>query len=118
MQKYFEFDVKGSTSLNVRDADHASLNLIVGEVKSPNPKNAAIDKAVTQLLKRLYLVAYAADATGLSKSGSCSGIIFTSFISETRKCSAKKRAEKMTTKVPWKKPMPAYSFHVSISTST
>ena len=119
MFKNLEIDVRGSSSLIhandiIRDD---TVQLTIGEIKSTDPSTSQLQKSMHQLLSRLYILAFAAEASGLSKKGICKGIIYSKFSTDAKK----QRAMKLTKKSNLKKIfrtrkdfLPNYSFDINI----
>lgn len=117
MMKNLEIDMKGTVNRYMADDGTIGLNLVLGEVKSRNPASGNLEKAVLQLYKRMYLIAYASDAIGLSHRGKCTGFVFTSFDSGEKESALDALEKAVVTMRPWKANAPLlskYSFDVRI----
>ena len=114
-----QFDAKGIARLergtNTDSTCHLSVE--VAEVKSRDPGDAAVRKAVTQLLKRLYLIAYAADACEAATSGHCCGLLLTTVSGDEAREVIKESIEAAKAgSAPWRNAalMGNYSFDVDV----
>jgi hypothetical protein len=95
-----ELDVRGTSKVQLTPNGSKQLSLEVGEIKSHDPSTASLTKAATQLLQRMYLVAYVSHFGGCSDSGICTGRLFTSFASQEDRWRAMAALRKAPR--PWK----------------
>jgi len=111
--KKLDYDVRGTSLLFKSDG---TLFLTSGEIKSADPTPNSLRKSMCQLFIRLYILAFAADCTGLSIQGKCQGHLYSSFTSDKNEAKAllfiKNNEEKLLK--ARKDFLPNYSFHIDI----
>jgi len=110
--KTLEFDMRGSGMLYPFGNGEYQLTLDLVEIKSRDPSKYAVRKAAKQLYERIFTIAFAANACGVSHCGICSGTLHTSFPDEESRDAAILELRDFKSR-PWKHDLPGYTFNVN-----
>ncbi len=101
MLKVLEFDLQGSGNLQIVDENHTRLKYECGEIKSRDPSKYSARKAAKQMYQRMYLLAFAANACGLSQSGDITCSLYSSFSNMHQRIDSINSVNSLETR-PWK----------------